>query len=193
MFVISQVAGFLQILVIIWAFQVKDKKKTLLLYALANILAIITNAFLLNFIIVAVKCVSLFKNSTFAWLQNNREKLTKVVDVCILFLFWVLAFGAVWISRWLTGERHWFDWMIFGVLLFTYWSEWSRGIHRIRISSLVYYVVIIINAMMFFNVAMIIEAIIISGSIFVFYYRYLKRPQDNRPTDSGDSVSGCDL
>ena len=164
---LSQVFGAVQVIIMIIAMQVKDKTKTLWLYALGNVFAIISNAFLLNFIVIGVKSVSLVKNPTFAWMEKKRDTLKTAVRVAILLFFCALATVIViFIPR-----DSLFDWVIFGTLIFSYFGEWRKGIHLIRIGLAVYTVTLVINAVMFFNIAGIIANAIVLIAIAVFYIR----------------------
>ena len=166
---LSQSMGILQIFITLIAFQTKNKSLLLGLFALANVFAIISNGLLLNFIVSGTKGVSLFKNLSFSWLQKNRERVNKDIQVGILILFCMLAYVVVLF----TWDGLWFNWILFVALAFSYYGEWAKGIHIVRIGGFVYAVAMIVNALMFANFTLIIVSLLSIGSIIVFYIKLL--------------------
>jgi|GEM_PF-1546665 len=169
-FALSQVFGAVYIAVGFFALQIKDKSKTLKWYAVGNILSIISNALLLNFILVGTKSVSFFKNISFSHLQSNREKIGKIFAVMILLFFIVLAF-AVSIFTW---NGIWFNWVLVSMLAFSYFGEWHRNVHILRLGSFLYMVTVFVNALMFANVADMVKCVITTIAIITFYVRFFK-------------------
>jgi len=170
-FVLSQILGLIYVGIVFYALQIKDKSKTLKWYAIGNIFTIISNALLLNFVIVGTKSVSFFKNISFSHLQKNRGKVSKLVSVGTLVFFITIAF-VVGIFTW---NGLWFNWLIISALAISYFSEWHENVHLLRFGMLLYVGMVFVNALMFFNIASMIECIITLIAVIVFYVRYIKK------------------
>ena len=169
-FIISQVFGLLYLIIFSYALQIKDKSKTLKWYAIGNILSIFSNALLLNFVLVGTKSVSFFKNISFSWLQKNRGKTSKLFSFFILVFFILLAY-IVGIFTW---NGLWFNWVLISMLAISYYGEWHKNIHLLRIGSFLYISAVFVNALMFTNVADMIMCMITVVAIIFFYLRLYK-------------------
>ena len=189
--ILSQVFGIIQICITIWALQVKSKTNTLLLYTVANIFAVLNNAFLINWIIVATKSVSIFKNLAFAYVDKNRKTLKNWVKISILLFFMAAAGGAVALTSTL-GEWHYFDFIILGALLFSYFTEWVESIHLLRVGLTIYTIAVLINAIMFMNITGMIMALITFAGVALFYVRLFMNkknpPKEEPPAEKLDKL-----
>jgi alpha-L-fucosidase len=169
-YVLSQGFGLVQIVITILALQAKSKTKTLLLYTLANVMAVASNAFLFNYIIVATKSVSIFKNLAFAYIDKNRKQLRQSIKIGVLLFFLAAAVGAVMLTK--PGPL---DYVILAALMFSYYAEWAEGVHILRAGLAVYTVAVLINAIVFFNIAGVVMCLITFAGVGLFYLRLLKR------------------
>jgi len=168
--ILSQVIGLVSIVLIFIAFQAKTKSKVLLLQTLAISLGVVGTALLENFVVMGLLAVTIVRNMVFIWLDKNEEKVSKFVSYAALVFFMVAMVIVVVVTR-----SWWYDWMLLVVSLISVYGKWAKGIHRIRITSLIFSVAIIPNQIAFANLmGLVIDAIIIS-SIFMFYVKYFKK------------------
>ncbi|MCL2228838.1 MAG: hypothetical protein FWC00_03340 [Firmicutes bacterium] len=182
-FIVAQVFGFVYVGIQFTAKQFKDKSTTLKLYAVGNIFSIISNAMLLNWVLVGGKCVSFFKNLSFSWLQKNRERVGKILSVGMLLFF----ISAVFIVGIFTWDGLWFNWILMFMLSVSYFGEWHRNIHLLRIGSFLYLCAVFVNALMFANFADMVKCIVSTIAIIVFYIRFFRNRGCN-PSNECDTI-----
>lgn len=179
MFLISQFFGLVNAGIAIYRYQVKDKSKTLKLAAVGNFFKIFNYVFILNWSLAGLKVVSIAKNLMFAKTSQGKMKLWKSLVVLIIFslISAVVVFWAWWFSR------LWFEWVILAVTLLSNFGKWAKGIHILRISSVIYRIAMIVNSIFFYlNLTNIIKAVFVIATIIVFYIRFFtKKMRDKKP------------
>jgi len=176
-YILSQAFGFTYLAIMFMALQYKKKSTTLRLYAVGNVFSIISNGLLLNFVLVGTKGVSLFKNISFSYIQDNREKIHRVDSIFVLVLFVTLAY-AVGIFTW---GGFWFNWVIISALAFSYFGEWHKNVHLLRIGTLVYVAAVFVNALMFANFADMLMCIVTVIAVVVFYVDFFRNRKKRNP------------
>ncbi|MCL2570286.1 MAG: YgjV family protein [Firmicutes bacterium] len=167
--ILSQVIAVINLGLVFFAFQVKNKTRTLLIFAFVLFLGVWMNVLLENYVPAGMLGVSALRNVAYAWLERRRE-VWKKASVVILFAFILLSAG----SLYFTFTGHWFDFVIGGGIILVTYTSWARGIHRIRFGQIIMSCIWIVNSVMFQNYIQIITDIIIIGSIILFYVRYLR-------------------
>lgn len=172
MFIISQFFGLINILIALFRYQYKDKAKTLRLAAVGNIFKSLNYAFLLNWSLAGLKVVSIAKNLIFAKTSAPDSKIKFWKSFSIFLFFCAVSTAVVFVTWWHT--RLWFEWVILGAVLLANFGKWAKGIHLIRGTAVVYRGVMIVNSILFFlNPTNLIKAVVVIGSITVFYCRLL--------------------
>ena len=170
MFLVSQFFGLINAGIAVFRYQIKDKSKTLKLAAIGNFFKIFNYVFILNWSLALLKVVSIFKNLVFAKTSQGNMKLSK--SILLLIGFSLISTAVVFTTWWFS--RLWFEWVILGVVLFSNFGKWAKGIHILRISSIFYRLAMIINSIFYYlNLTNLIKAIFVLSTIAVFYIRLL--------------------
>ena len=171
--IVSQVLGVFIVLCLIIGFQTKAKQRLLLTFAIANVIGFFSMLLLENYGLAAMSVVNVGKNVAFMW-TNKRESagrpINKVLSYVLLVFFWVA--GIVSVSIWWVV---WTDWPGLGFQIITTWASWHGArwtTHVMKLSSLGFQVVFIINAFMFFNWIGIVSGLIVLGSILLYYIKF---------------------
>ena len=168
--ILSQCIALVNLGLVFYAFQVKQKTKTLLLFSLVLSLGVLVNILLENYVPAALLGISAIRNVVYALLEKQKIPQSSVPSISALFVF----IGLSVVSLFFTFTGHWFDFIIgAGIVLVTY-TSWVRGIHRIRIGQTIMSCIWIVNSIMFQNYIQIITDIIIISSIVLFYVKYLR-------------------
>ena len=170
-FIISQIIGLVILCLVVCAFQTKNKGKTLWILTMCTALGIVSNALLLNWIIVTVLAINIFRFSTFAILEKHGDK--KELRLVALIFFWIIT-AAVSSLVTILADLHWFNWILLAGNLFSIYGQWAKGLHLIRISNLFISSLLIINAAMFMNLMSIAIEIFVIISIIVFYVKFFR-------------------
>ena len=175
MFLVSQLFGLINAGIAVYRYQVKDKSKTLRMAAVGNIFKIFNYAFILNWSLAGLKVVSIAKNLMFSKTSKGNMKFWKSFLIFLLFslISVAIVFWAWWFSR------LWFEWVILAVVLFANFGKWAKGIHLLRISSVVYRLAMIVNSIFFhLNLTNLIKAVFVIATIIVFYIRLMLERKD---------------
>jgi len=176
LWIASQVAMAIALFFGLSCFQIKRKKYMLLVLGVSCIFEAICAALLLNWVIFGIACVATTRSFTFAFFEFRRARgltVNPIISNTILALFMaaaIIAVGFTW--TW------WFDWLMLGAALAIIVGNWNKGIHLIRLSCLVYDVLIIVNHVIFFNLVGILFSALMICSVIIFYIRFFyKRPK----------------
>jgi len=162
----SQALNLISLVLLVIAFQVKNKNRTLILMASACAFGVVSSVLLGNMAFAVVMTVSVIRSLSFAWMEARRVALNRLFSISVL-----LVFMAVSVLLVVFAVQWWFDWVLLGSSLFSTYGSWKKGIHLIRISTVLGSVLAIVSHIHFHNfTALLIEAFVI-GSIAVFYIR----------------------
>ena len=177
LWIVSQVFAFIALAIIVFGMQVKRKRNTMICLALGCSMIAVSVAFLMNWVVFAIMTVAVLRNTQVAIFEHLRDKgkqINKNVEYGFLALF-VVAYVVPIIFTWVW----WVDWALLSVSLVILLAGTLKGIHLLRIASICYDGLMIVNHTVFFNVIGIITSSIVIGSILVFYVRYFweKRKQ----------------
>ena len=180
MFLISQFFGLINAGIAVYRYQVKDKAKTLRMAAVGNVFKIFNYVFIFNWSLAGLKVVSIAKNLLFSRTCDGKMKLWK--SVALLLVFSLVSAAVVFWTWWFS--RLWFEWVILAVVLFANFGKWAKGIHILRISSVVYRLAMIVNSIFFhLNLTNLIKAVFVIATITVFYFRFFKEKLTARKSD----------
>jgi len=180
-FIFSQAIGLIILGIVVYAFQTKDKSKTLWLLTGATVLGVVANILLLNWSIIIILAINIFRFPSFAILEKHEDK--KELRVVVLVFFLVVTAAAMAIVT-VVADLHWFNWILMVGTLLSIYGQWAKGVHLIRITNIVVSTLLIINAVMFMNImGMLIETFVII-SIIVFYVRFFKGKEKGEQNES---------
>jgi len=167
--ILSQVIGVFSLVMMFISFQAKTKSRVLTIMCIGVTSGIIGLSLLENWVMVGLLSVTLVRNLTFIYLDKKDSEIPKDFSVFVLVLFMLLAtYTVFWTNRW------WFDWLLLGATLFSTYGKWAKGIHLIRISSVTFSALAIVNAVEFHNLMGILIDIVIICSIGFFYIKFFR-------------------
>lgn len=170
LWIASQVFGFICVALAMWSFQTKRKANTVLLIGIANIFSAVSLALLANWVVFSLISVAIVRSFTFYFIELRIEKgkpINRQITLIFTLLFMVASIIPV-IFTW----TWWFDWVLLVCSLFIIYGSWAKGIHLIRIACFSYDALSIVNHIMFFNIIGLVQSILLTGSVIVFYVRY---------------------
>ena len=166
LYILSQVFGVLALVSVFVAYQIHNKRITLLVILGCNIFMLASAAFLLDWIVVAMSVVGAIRCAVFYFVERYREKITKPWMYVILVSLWVMCCVAFYFT-WAT----WFDFVVLATWLTFIYGTWVKGVHLIRITNVVYSTTLIIHYLLLVdkNYLLIITEISVITSIAIFY------------------------
>jgi len=182
MFVVSQVFGVINIGISFYKFQIKDKEKTLRWSAVSNVFKALSYGFLFNWSLAGLKVVSIVKNLVFSKTSKEGSKIKLWQSICLFVFFTLISASVVFVTWWYSGL--WFEWVILFAVVLANFGKWMKGMHVLRITAVIYRVIMIINSIFFFlNPTNLIKAIAVIISIIIFYIRMIveKRRKKTEP------------
>jgi len=183
---LSQGFGVVRLILVVIAWQVHKKSKTMAIVLVGVAFSVGSNILLENWIAVALGSSVFIRFLVFVWMEVNREKLKKWMLWACLFGVWAMQIIVVYF----TNNGFWFNWLFLaGNLLATY-GAWAKGIHLIRITKIQLSILIIINAFMFRNLMNIIIEVMSLISVAVFYMRLARK---RRSVEQGKKNTGAQL
>jgi len=175
--IFSQVLGVISIVLMFIAFQTKTKKLILFLFTIGIACGVVATAMLGNWVLMGLLALSLVRNIVFLIMDKHQEKISRPLSISVLFIF--LIAKIIFVS--FTFEW-WLDWLLLAVSLFSTYGKWQKGTHLIRISSITFSALAIVNHVFFSNLTGIAIDIVIITSIIIFYVRFFikhKRSKEN--------------
>ena len=181
MWLLSQVLGGAALVCAVAAFLCKNKCKTLVLYALSNFSLAVSSACLQNWVLTGTLILATLRNFCLAWLEKKILQRTHFISLSILFCFWIAAVVIVTLTH-----KCFYDWILLVSVIFVIYGNWAKGIHLIRISTIINSALAIGSHIFFGNylgIAVDAAAII---SICTFYTKsmiYHKRRTRNMKND----------
>jgi len=183
MFIVSQIFGFIAVGLVIYRYQFKNKQKTLKIAAVGHTVKIFNYVFIMNWSLAGLKMVSVVKTLMFAKTSKGSMKLWKSLSILIGFsMVSVVVVFFVWWSN-----RIWFEWVVLSGTLLTNFGKWAKGIHIMRITSIISKIIMLVNSLFFFlNFADTVTAVFVLGSIAVFYIRWFKEKNVKKKDASED-------
>ena len=171
--VTSQILGFIILIIVVIAFQVKRKTITLALISCAILIGLAMHALLENWIALALGIVTFVRFLTFLWLELREEKGRSVnpkLSLAILLFFC----AALVIATILTHGGQWFSWVFLAGNIIATYGFWAKGPHLMRLSNIQISILIIINSIMFQNPMNVLIETFVLASIAIFYIRYFR-------------------
>lgn len=180
LWITSQVLAVFALICAMWAFQIKSKKLTLLMIAIACVFNSTSSAFINNWVVASMLAVSVIRCFIFAYLEHRKEKGKYVSEklTFVLMLVFMLATCILVAFFW----SWWFDFVLLAASLGTIYGNRAKGIHAMRITCLCYDTLVIVNHIVFFNIVGIIMQILIVSSSIVFYIRYFANKRKQKET-----------
>jgi hypothetical protein len=171
LWIASQVFAFIALAIIVFGFQVKRKRNTMFCLACACAVIAVSVAFLENWVVFAIMAVATCRNfqvALFEHLRDKGKKINKYIEMAILALF-VIAYIVPIIFTWVW----WLDWALLSVSLVILLAGTIKGIHLLRVASICYESLMIVNNVRFFNIIGIVTSSISISSILLFYVRFI--------------------
>lgn len=175
---ISQFFGILVIASVYITFQSKDKIKILCIMGVANLFATLMHVFIGNWGVAAISLVTAFKSVAFIFTTKRSGTISKAFSATVFWFFSAFAIGAVLVTHFMFDGGHFTDWPILAAQIFANYTQWAKNSHWIRLSSGLFSVLAIGNAIFFLNIMGIVVAVIKLISITVFYIR-IQREKKN--------------
>lgn len=169
LWIASQVFACAGLICIVYAYQVKDKVKTLVGIGIASLFGVVSFALLGNWVVVMLVFFAAIRCFVFAHIEKRNESgnpMNRRTSFFIMLGFMLLTIIAVAIVR-----EWWFDWILLLASCFLIYGNWAEGIHMIRISGLVYAFLAIINHVIVGNLVAIIIEVFAAVSIILFYVK----------------------
>ncbi|MCL2755999.1 MAG: YgjV family protein [Firmicutes bacterium] len=165
--VISQLVGIIAIVLVVFAFQSKTKKRALFLFCLTSALWAISSALVENYVATAIYATFMLRNAAFLWLETKGKNSPGwvsglILGICILISVVAVIYTRVW----------WFDWLLLGANVLKVYGAWRRGIHWIRVVNFVFLPLIIFNHFWFSNYMGVIGESVALISVTIFYMRF---------------------
>lgn len=173
--IVSQVFGLVGLVIIIIAFQMRVKTRTLLMFALFHTVSLGMHGFTGNWLMFSLAVASIARNLSFTYIEIRGEKFPKKLSIAVVIFFVVINIPiAIW--NWVNPaiDSHWVDWVILGTILFNNFAVWLKGIHLMRLANISLSIVLVINGIMFYNGMMIVIELFVMSSIVVFYIRFFR-------------------
>jgi len=188
LWIISQIAIFLAVVLQVVAFQIKNKTTMLFFAGTWSALIAISTGLLLNWVVCGILAISAVRNWVFAYFEHRRTKGKEVHQNITLALF--LLFSAFIIISVALTWVWWLDWVLLATVLTISYGGYAKGIHIFRLGYIAYYSFVIVNHLVFFNVVGIAQSVLLLGAMAVFYFRFFKnkmKPKDEAANASNNS------
>ena len=190
MWIASQVLGFIAVALTIWALQIKSKPKMLIIVGIAYIPLAISVGLLLNWVVFSLMTVVVIRSFIFAFIEHRNQR-GKQINKWIPFVLMLVFMTAQVVPVVFTWEW-WLDWLLLGSSLFITFGNWAKGPHMIRASMASYDILVIVNHVIFFNIAGIVMAALKLGSVAVFYARFIIANQSDKAAVVLAFETSCD-
>jgi hypothetical protein len=186
LWITSQVFAFFALVFTIWAWQVKEKIKMMLLVGLFSLFLAISASLLENFTLGVLFGLAAIRNFVFCYLDWRTSK-GKIVHNWLRYSFAAL-FAIATVSSTVVLVYFvkvdtfgaWLEWLICVTLLGLIVGNVLEGTNLMRVSFIANRVFNIINHIYFNNAIAVIIAVSAIGSNIVFYIRQLYAWQKNR-------------
>jgi hypothetical protein len=158
------------LVIAMWAMQVKNKTRTMLLIAVACVFNSVSVGLLLNWVVFSFLAITAVRMFIFAFLENKKSSGGEIGRGLYpsLMLFFVVA---TFVVNAFTFEW-WFDWVMCTLSAGAIVGSYLKGIHKMRLTIMAYDTLVIVNHVVFFNVVGIIMQVLLVGSAVVFYVRW---------------------
>ena len=171
LWIISQVFASFALIAIVIAYQLKNKKWTLVAVMVFNGTMAVSSAVLANWILVGIYAIGFFRDATFLWREKYYPNayLLSVIIVCA-FMAGSVVVGA-FTFRW------WFDVPLVAASMFVDFGSWKKGVHWIRISRATWCAMVLVNHVRYQNYIAIGIEIFILISVAIFYIRYFRKKE----------------
>jgi len=179
MWVVSQVFAFFALIFTIWAWQVKNKVRMMMLVGLFSMFLAFSATLLANFTLGVLFGLAAIRNFVFCYLDMKVEQGITVPKR--IPYTWAVAFATATIASTLVlvyiiqvpTYGAWLEWLICATLLGLIVGNVMEGTVIMRVSFMSNRVFNIINHAYFNNVIAVIIAVCAIGSNLVFYLRQL--------------------
>lgn len=170
LYVLSQVLAGVNLVLVVTAYQLKDKKKVLFVFIFANLTVTLSYLCLADWIAALLFGIATVRMIAFYLIDRFEPKMR----VSVLTLLFFLAANVV--STVLTWTL-WFDFLLMaGACAYTFGS-WKKGGHFVRISQVIYAVLLIIHNIYVSNWVGAVSMLCVIISIAVYYIRKLAAKQ----------------
>ena len=171
--VISQIFAFFALVFTIWAWQVKNKIKMMLLVGLFSMFLAASASLLSNYSLGVLFGLAAIRNFVFCYLDWRVSK-DKYVPKYLPYIFagiFIVCTVTATALLWPTGMALWLELLICVTLIGLIIGNVQKGTNLMRISFIANRSFNIINHLYFNNVIAVIIAIAAIGSNVVFYIR----------------------
>jgi len=170
---ISQFFALLALIFSIWAWQVKNKIKMMLLVGLFSVFLAVSASFLGNYSLGVLFGLAAIRNFVFCyidWRTATGKKVVKWLAYAFAVVFAISTITATALL-WHTGMALWLELLICGTLLGLIVGNILKGTNLMRCSFIANRAFNIVNHMYFANIIAVIIAISAICSNLVFYLR----------------------
>jgi len=174
--IFSQIFALIALVIIIWAFQVKSKSRTLALIVIFNSLMAASTALLGNWLMVGIYCVAALRDVVFLW-REKKYPDNRNISLATLLSFIIIAVAiAAFTIDWFADAPLLILAVVIQIMaLFIIYGSWAKGIHMVRISRISFSIFVGINHVLFLNfTGVVIEAVSIT-TVTIFYVRFFAK------------------
>jgi hypothetical protein len=175
LWVASQIFAFFALILSIWAWQVKDKIRMMLLVGLFSLFLAISASFLENYSLGVLFGLAAIRNFVFCYLDWRVSKGKKVYSWLPYFFAGIFITSTVTATAllWHTGMALWLEVLICVTLIGLIIGNIRKGTDLMRVSFIANRGFNIINHVYFNNAVAVVIAVAAIGSNVVFYTRQL--------------------
>ena len=182
LWIVSQIFAFFALVLSIWAWQVKNKIRMMLLVGLFSLFLAISATFLENYSLGVLFGLAAIRNFVFCyldWRVSKGKNVFKWLPYIFAGIFAVSTMTATALL-WHTGMALWLELLICVTLLGLIIGNVRKGTDLMRVSFIANRSFNIINHVYFNNAVAVVIAIAAIGSNVVFYARQLAAWLHNR-------------
>jgi len=175
--ILSQALGLVGVVLLFITFQAKTKSRMLFLQAIAVLIGAVSTALLENYVLTGLLVFAAVRNFIFLGLDKYEKRVSKLFSYFTLAILLASVVLIVIFTR-----TWWYDWVIMVFALLTTQAKWMKGEHLIRITSLMYSIIVIVNHIAFMNLMGLVIDVVIIISIVLFYIKLKSRATQSRRT-----------
>ena len=169
LWIISQVIGVFYIILWIYVYQLRDKDKQIKRGAFGNVLSIVINLMVFNFLKAAMKVISILK--TLVFFKTRKDGKHTSYQKFVLFFSFCLINATMTFLIWFFVTGMWFDFILLAGMFLLNWGKLFGNIHYLKFSGFIWNVIALVNGLIFMNITGSIVNVFILVSIAVFYAR----------------------
>jgi len=176
--VASQCVGFVALALCVWALQIKDKPKMLIVNGIACSVICASLALLQNWVVLAILAVAAIRSFIYAYIEILRRRGKKIPTWLpyVIMVALMIATAVPVVFTW----NLWVDWVLMGISLVVIYGTVTKEIHIFRVSLLIYGGFAIVNHVYFDNIiGMVTESVQILA-ILVFYAMFFFAKHKNK-------------